>query len=250
MNSLALWIYRHMYYRTHMSMVSIPHGWDFHIFGREDWQGTFVPGALRPAEPGRTRKRPLPPPCRVALGWCRASASADTRAYLASDRTDAWGLILQRTFRALRMSTHHRPNSRRLLSRPASGCARGRRGLQCLVQGAGQRYLTVQPGQAEQLPGLRPRRSHAGWPVRGGAATAPTSAASPAESMTDHCYAGPTRDNDPLSLVSRPSSCGNTFAAKPDPCALSPIAELRFSMRGGLSPASVYWQVPDDAMPL
>jgi hypothetical protein len=58
------------------------------------------------------------------------------------------------------------------------------------------------------------------------------------------------RDNDPLFLISRPSSCGNTLAAKPDSCALPPIAQLRLSMKGALSPTSVYGQVPDYAMPL
>src|SRR5580704_3034971 len=60
----------------------------------------------------------------------------------------------------------------------------------------------------------------------------------------------PIRGNGPLSPISRPFSCGNTLAAKPDSCALSPIAQLRFSMKGALSPTSVYGQVPDDAMPL
>jgi hypothetical protein len=58
------------------------------------------------------------------------------------------------------------------------------------------------------------------------------------------------RDNDPLSLVSRPSSCGNTQAAKPDSWRTISDSAASLQHEGALSPASVYWQVPDDAMPL
>jgi hypothetical protein len=52
----------------------------------------------------------------------------------------------------------------------ASGGGAGRRqGLQCPVQGAGQRYRAVQPGQAEQLPGPGPGADYLqAGPVRGG----------------------------------------------------------------------------------
>jgi hypothetical protein len=53
--------------------------------------------------------------------------------------------------------------------RPLAGGGPGRRqGLQCPVQGAGQRYRAVQPGQAEQLPGPGPGADHLqAGPVRG-----------------------------------------------------------------------------------
>ena len=52
----------------------------------------------------------------------------------------------------------------------ASGGGPGRRpGLQCPVQGAGQRYLAVQSGQPEQLPGPGPGADYLqAGPVRGG----------------------------------------------------------------------------------
>ena len=58
------------------------------------------------------------------------------------------------------------------------------RGCQGLVQSAGQRYLAVQPGQAEQLPILRPGQATCRLaPCAAARLAAPTSAPSPAESM-------------------------------------------------------------------
>ena len=51
----------------------------------------------------------------------------------------------------------------------AGGVGRASQGLQCAVQGADQRYLLVQSGQAEQLPDPGPGADYLqAGPVRGG----------------------------------------------------------------------------------
>jgi hypothetical protein len=63
----------------------------------------------------------------------------------------------------------HRLNWTVLQSQLAGGGPGRRQGLQCSVQGAGQRYRAVQPGQAEQLPGPGPGADYLqAGPVRGG----------------------------------------------------------------------------------
>ena len=111
---------------------------------------------------------------RSRSAWSSRHAARETRASFCGREPPA-GREVEPSSSPGRMACHPLPGTGACDPAALCGLLAGRgpgrcQGCQGLVQGAGQRYLAVQPGQAEQLPYLRPGTGNVqAGAVRGGA---------------------------------------------------------------------------------